>query len=75
MEYSTCTLPTMMLGRFRGFIINSKYVINFYLIFNWSLNFEVIEPKLRPAISGPSVRILGMIDRLEPKVNFLSNIK
>ena len=36
--------------------------------------FEVYEPKLRLGISGPSVRILGMIDRLEPKVNIMKNI-
>ena len=35
--------------------------------------FEVNEPQLRPGISGPSVRILGMIDRLEPKVNLMKN--
>ena len=31
--------------------------------------FEVTEQKPRLGGSGPTVRILGMIDRLEPKVN------
>ena len=35
-------------------------------------HFEVTEPKLRLGASGPTVRILGMIDRLEPKVNLSS---
>ena len=39
----------------------------------FSLNFEVTEPKLRPGGSGASVRILGMIDRVEPKVNLMNS--
>ena len=36
------------------------------------IHFEVTEPNLRLGGSGPTVRILGMIDRLEPKVNLSS---
>ena len=79
-------LPTMMLGRFRRFQykLNKKFhciidKITFMVRCGWvdgklfTLNFEVTEPKLRPGGSGASVRILGMIDRLEPKVNLMSN--
>ena len=38
--------------------------------------FEVTEPKLRLRLRlrGPLVRILGMIDRLQPNVNLMNNI-
>ena len=34
--------------------------------------FEVTEPKLRLGGSRASVRILGMIDRVQPKVNLMN---
>ena len=69
MEFSTCTLPTMMLGRFRGFNISN---VLFFLQLktelrasaNWFiLWFAVSKSKCRPGVSAPSVRILGMLDR------------
>ena len=40
----------------------------------WFDRLIVTEPKLRPRASGQLVRILGMIDRLEPKVNIMNKI-
>ena len=53
-------------------LINLCIFISIYI--NPTGYFEVNEPKLRPGVPGPSVRILGMIDRLEPKVNLSCSI-
>ena len=82
MGNSSCIQPTMTLGRFKEasiktnqkvFKYNRKIKLSSFLylmkLSPTCIHIEVTEQKPRLGGSGPTVRILGMIDRLEPKVN------